>query len=503
MKRQLSESEKLEVQKQQQEQDGSLRCFISGEVIVLGQDEVEYDHILPYAKQGETDLSNIRIVKKEYNRRKSDQTLYEVRDNLKLNQLFIKKKNQIKLQDIFALKNIVNSTMHCVIENNQILIDDGVDKKGYFLLFDDILKVYYFYGRIPIKWLENDDQEGLQPRVIDYKRLVALRDHLKDHPQLAPSIARLVHNKFKLFDGQHKLAGQVLNDIKEVDIKVYISPDDPQKTKQLFDDLMITNLEAHSKHKQIPFYTSTLLDRLSVIYKEMVDEFKEKEPIAKHSEENLIKFLVVNKQQNKADAKNMLKSAIITNAIELSALKPFTAEASKDAAYALSIDLLKKNIFPNCLYLEPSAANFQSIGDHRDNELENFKMFATLLVECGYLNDWVQNVRGKDLNDLELKARRIWHKGSVATWSTYLKSIFNIAFNHLTEEDRQKLLYRELMSNEQKERIEVCLKRLFDHPFWDEPKGEIDSLLSSSTKQSDLFDRKGLTEFYVVTGKNK
>jgi hypothetical protein len=55
---------------------------------------------------------------------------------------------------------------------------------------------------------------------------------------------------------------------------------------------------------------------------------------------------VVNKQQNKADAKNMLKSAIITNAIELSALKPFTAEASKDAAYALSIDLLKKIFFP-------------------------------------------------------------------------------------------------------------------------------------------------------------
>jgi CRISPR/Cas system Type II protein with McrA/HNH and RuvC-like nuclease domain len=109
-----------------------MRCFISGEVIVLGQDEVEYDHILPYAKQGETDLSNIRIVKKEYNRRKSDQTLYEVRDNLKLDQLFIKKKNQIKLQDIFALKNIVNSTMHCVIENDQILIDDGIDKKDYF-----------------------------------------------------------------------------------------------------------------------------------------------------------------------------------------------------------------------------------------------------------------------------------------------------------------------------------------------------------------------------------
>ena len=75
MKRQLSDSEKLQVQKQQSDQNGILRCFISGEIITLNIDDIEYDHILPYAKQGETDLSNIRIVKKYYNRRKSDQTL--------------------------------------------------------------------------------------------------------------------------------------------------------------------------------------------------------------------------------------------------------------------------------------------------------------------------------------------------------------------------------------------------------------------------------------------
>lgn len=138
--------------------------------------------------------------------------------------------------------------------------------------------------------------------MIDYKRLIALRNHLKDHPQLAPSIARLIDHKFKLFDGQHKLAGQILNNIMEVDIKVYISPNDSVKSKKLFDDLMITNLEAHSKHKQIPFYTSTLLDRLSVIYKEMLDEFTEKKSVGQHSEDNFIKFLVAEKQQSKTNA---------------------------------------------------------------------------------------------------------------------------------------------------------------------------------------------------------
>lgn len=278
VKRQLLDTEKQQVRMQQRNQDGSLKCFISGEVIGV-DDEIEYDHLLAYAKQGDTDLSNIRIVKKEYNRRKKDQSLYEVRDNLKLENLFSAKKNKIKLQDIFELKDIVQKTVNFTKQENIICIEDGINRKEFTLLFDEILGVEYFYGRIPVQWLENDDQEGLQPRVIDYKRLIALRNHLKDHPQLAPSIARLIDHKFKLFDGQHKLAGQILNNIMEVDIKVYISPNDSVKSKKLFDDLMITNLEAHSKHKQIPFYTSTLLDRLSVIYKEMLDEFTEKKSV--------------------------------------------------------------------------------------------------------------------------------------------------------------------------------------------------------------------------------
>jgi hypothetical protein len=501
MKRQISDAEKEQVRQQQIDQDGSLRCFISGEVIG-DNDTIEYDHILPYSKQGDSELSNIRIVKKEYNRRKSDQSLYEVRDNLKLERLFSEKKNNIKLQDIFQLKEITEKTFHFTIQTDCITIDDGIDKRIFTLLFDNILNVQYFYGRIPIKWLENDDQEGLQPRVIDYKRLISLRDHLKDHPQLAPSIARLIDNRIKLFDGQHKLAGQVLNNTIEVDIKSYISPLDQEQAKKLFDDLMITNLDAHSKHKQIPFYTSTLLDRLSVIYKELLSEFTTSKPIEKHSEENFINYLVSDKQHSRTDAKQMLKSAIITNVVELSDMGKFTAVASRDTAFALSIDLLKTAVFPNTLFLEPSSANFKSVSDFRDSELENFKELSSLLVQYAELNNWVQNSRGKSLTNIELKARRIWHKGAVLTWAPYLKSILGMAFNFITNDDREKLLYRSVMDNDQKDRIAVCLQRLFSHPLWDEPEGEIDSLLVSSRKQDELFNRKGLTEIYVLTGRN-
>ena len=231
MKRQITDTEKSAVRQQQLEQDGSLRCFISGEVIA-SEDEVEYDHIHPFSKDGDTAPSNIRVVLKRYHRRKADQSLYETRDNLRLERLFESKKNHIKLQDILELKEVNRRTFHAIADNGALVVDDGRGKRMFPLLVDPILGVKYFYGRVPISWLENDDQEGLQPRVIDYKRLINIRDHLKIHAQLAPSIARLLGNRLKLFDGQHKLAAQVLNNTAEADVKVYLSPDDDAGSKR-------------------------------------------------------------------------------------------------------------------------------------------------------------------------------------------------------------------------------------------------------------------------------
>lgn len=501
MKPQLSEQEKRIVKQQQLSEDGSLRCFISGE-IVSDQDEIEYDHIHPRSKDGETSPANIRIVIKKYNRRKSDQSLYDVRDNLRLERLFEQKKNHIKLQDIFELKEITQKNTHATTKGEMIVIDDGTAPREFRLFHDDILDVDYFYGKIPISWLENDDQEGLQPRVIDYKRLITIRDHLKSHPQLAPSIGRLLESRLRLFDGQHKLAGQVLNNVEGVDVKIYVSPADPEKAKKLFDDLMITNLEAHSKLKQVPFYTSTLLDRLSVIYKDLLEEFISNKPVETHTESNFIHFLAVEKQYSKSEAKEMLRGAIKNSALDNSNLAPYVAEASKDANYPVTIDLLNKTIFPSTLYLEPSNAKFTSSEDYRNSEVENFGEVANLIVQEAYLNNWVPNVKGKTLTNIQLKARRIWHKGSVLTWAPYLRSILYFALQTMTNDEREKILYRPTINDHQKEIIRKCLNRLFNHPMWDEPEGEIDSLLGSSKRQDDLFNRKGLTEKYVIYGQS-
>ena len=70
----------------------------------------------------------------------------------------------------------------------------------------------------------------------------------------------------------------------------------------------------------------------------------------------------------------------------------------------------------------------------------------------------------------------------------------------ISNKEKEKMLYRTKIDDRQKELIAVCLKRLFSHPLWDEPEGEIDSLLVSARKQDDLFERRGLTERYVLLG---
>jgi hypothetical protein len=60
--------------------------------------------------------------------------------------------------------------------------------------------------------------------------------------------------------------------------------------------------------------------------------------------------------------------------------------------------------------------------------------------------------------------------------------------------------FRPGISERQEAVIQQCLKRLFSHPMWDDPAPEIDSLLVSARKQDDLFNRKGLTERFVLHG---
>lgn len=237
-----------------------------------------------------------------------------------------------------------------------------------------------------------------------------------------------------------------------------------------------------------------------LFFKALLEEFIIPSDPENHTEENFVQFLVVAKQYSRERAKDILREAIKMEALHGCALEPYVAVASKDASFPMTIDLLEQTLFPALLFLEPSSAKFVSEKDYRDAETENFFEIAKLIDSETQIVNWVQNVKGETLTHAQLKARRIWHKGAVLTWAPYLRSILYVVLQAMTSDERDRILYREPISDHQWLRVKKCLHRLFSHPLWAEPEGELDSLLVSSTKQDEYFAKKGITEKYVIYG---
>ena len=95
MKRQINESEKEKIIARYRQPDGYVHCFIDNEKIENEKD-IQYDHIVPYAKIEETSIDNIAPVCKKHNLAKKDMSLSEYRDKLQMEEFFKKYESEGK-----------------------------------------------------------------------------------------------------------------------------------------------------------------------------------------------------------------------------------------------------------------------------------------------------------------------------------------------------------------------------------------------------------------------
>lgn len=83
----------------------------------------------------------------------------------------------------------------------------------------------YFYAIVPVSLIESDDESdqgiGLQPRYLVPIKVFELYQHFQRHPVLQPSIGRVIGNRLRLFDGQHKIAGLLWAGRRDFEVKVY------------------------------------------------------------------------------------------------------------------------------------------------------------------------------------------------------------------------------------------------------------------------------------------
>lgn len=490
IKRQISDSEKLEVLAKQR-RNGVLFCFVDDDPIEIETD-VEFHHIKPFSEDGPTEVANIGAVCKEHHRRIRTLSLSEFRDQLSMARFFEHPEPR-RLDDLLSLKLTKNGFGHKLSTDfsteGQIKIHftDPIRSPQISGVFRcPATDMQYFYSVLPIEYICNDAE--LQPRPLEQKRVWELYRHLATHTQLAPAVCRLVENKVMLFDGQHKSAAQIWGGRKVLDCKVYINPD----IRKLKD----TNLIAHDKLRQMPFFTSTLIAKYSDIFHQEWDEYLER--VGTKTEADFVSFLRV-RGKTTVEAKKMLQMAIEQDVIEApnNRLSEFISERNRTRKNPLSISILEKTFIREFVLAPPTDVEFESANDFREEEKNNLVRLLSLIAEKQLVNRWNPDAN----NAAHQKAERIFSAGAMRAWVPMLRDVVAQVLHLYGEIDRNKVLFRQI-DDQQWGLIGDRLERLFAHKIWDDPNPEVASQFKVNAVEQvrGFMLSHGLTVNWVLGG---
>jgi hypothetical protein len=291
-----------------------------------------------------------------------------------------------------------------------------------------------------------------------------------------------------LFDGQHKSAAQIWAGRKTLDCKVYIEPD----VKHLKD----TNLIAHDKLRQMPFFTSTLIAKYSDIFRQEWDQYLQ-QPGAKN-ESDFVAFLRT-RGKTSVEAKKMLQRAIEQEIFDDkdNTLNEFIAETNRARRNPLSISILEKTFIREFILSPPTIQEFEGPDDFRAEEKKNLVRLLSIIANKQLVGRW-----NPDADNAEhRRAERIFGAGAMRAWVPMLRDATAQILNLYDEVGREKVLFRHI-TEEQWILIASRVDRLFTHKIWDDPNPDVASQLKINAAQQvrNVMLRQGLTVNWILGG---
>ena len=496
MKRQLNDDEKQQILKQH-----GRRCWATG-MDIPEDDKVHFDHIHPFAKDGASELQNIAPMSAECNRQKSTLSLDEFRVKLRLH-AFFKDGDRLTLGDLLAYMKVGKDIQ-------DFGRDVSISEEGDKLSVKSMEEVYhcirytcpatgwhYFYATLPVSLIESDDDRdkniGLQPRYLIFDKVFSLYRHFNRHPVLQPSIGRLVGNKIRIFDGQHKIAGLLWAGRRDFECKIYLDPD--------IRLLNQTNISAHDKFAQTRFYSSIMVMKLGGQFGSDFEEYKNTDDGNAKSEAGFLKWLS-RKEANavtKGDLNKQFKSYIYNAIIddETNKFSRFISASNRSTdEKPVTIDQLSKSFFSNFVYAQPVEDNMATDEYKRDQEVANNVALLNIFYELA-MHSWNPKVGDNDENQRRL--RRLFRSKSAMAWSEILKDAVCAKLNLQDSEDRTRPFYREL-TDEQLTRVKEVVNRLLNWKWWSaSANDDIDRILSDNKSEVKAwFKDHGLTTGYLL-----
>jgi hypothetical protein len=495
LKRQLNDDEKKHILKIH-----GRKCFATGHGIPESE-ELHFDHIQAFAVDGVSELDNIAPMCQEHNLQKGKLSLTDFRVKLQLNEFF-KPGDRLTVGHLLRyLKERGDITEFgkpvTVLERDDtVQVESSTAKQSYRLYNCPLTKWRYFYATLDISLLDSDDESdhsiGLQPRYLIPEKVFELYRHFQRHPVLLPSIGRVVGNRIRLFDGQHKIAGLLWTGRREFECKIYTNHD--------IRLLNQTNISAHDTFAQLRFFSSIMVMKLGALFGADFDEYKKADDEPTKSEAAFLTWLERRDAGavKKADRAEQFRSFLYNSVIEHpdNRLKGLISSSNRSTdEKPLTIDILSKSIFACFLYRQPVEDNMATEGYKREDETENTISLMNMLHDLG-LHAW--NPKALNGDTTQGKLERMFRSKSIMAWSELLRDAV-LAKLELTDADERACpFYREL-DKRQLEGIKQTVARLFNWKFWSDPGDEIDRVLSDNKSAvKEWFKAHDLTTGYLL-----
>ncbi len=255
-------------------------CFICDQPIdlVLHAGSIHVDHITPLRAAGKDDPTNFALTHAHCNTSKLTSDLQVARLLARFERLSEEspsEPNRPNLSDVllhyagarFDLP--IRVSTGCVEYSLPDLGDNAITKVP--LYHDRQSNMEYFFTALPIEYLLHDDR--INPRAIAVASLRKLIEEFHAGlPQLQVALAWIEtkpgqRSKVRVFDGQHKVAAQVLLGAKVVPLRVFVNPN--------LDSLLTANTHAGTTLRQVAFDKSVQRRLGSQLYADRIQRYLE------------------------------------------------------------------------------------------------------------------------------------------------------------------------------------------------------------------------------------
>lgn len=454
-------------------------CFICRNKILLGQTEVDIDHVIPLQSSGKDSEDNFALTHSSCNRSKSDANLDIARAIYRLRNLQdVVSKSEHRdsnLGDVLKLEGgSLYSFRYQQSENSITYSFDDINETSTqtAMVFTDRLSgEKTCFIEVPIQYLFHDKE--INPRGINSSIVGLVKEFYKGNPQLHTTLARINDGKICIFDGQHKAVAQLLLGAKRLLIRIFLQPNAER--------LRETNKNAGSTLRQIAFDKGILMQLNNMQYKEKIKLYQSSHKLAEDdfsfSEVQMADFFKGDKiKQFIIDSQ---KDSIITD--PKNQLRPYIDFEGRGKEMPISNSAFNK-VFLSAL-IDPKKILSEPLdSENNPRTLERMQLvnLENIMAKVFYIDKFNQDVGvskieqkivdGKDseITGAHLTSVRISREEIMSAWVKILIEVIKTYFYQTGNppKDGDKNLFKIQFSEQLWQNIENFLINLSELPIW-------------------------------------